>query len=241
MTGSRRKRFLDGVWAAAEGLVYDGYDPTAHLLPDGWEPPAHWPRVWSLDWGYNPAPIVLQFWALDPENRMHLYRETYRTRQTVQQLGDWAKGELDAGREPRPTAVVSDHETEKAAVFAAAAGVTVTPAEKFDKLAGIQQVQARFDVRDDGLPRIFFSPTARRHDPDAFLADAGRPTCTLEELAGYVWDTRNPDRPKDVPLDRDDHGLDSALYACRYVDAHLCGGPPEYGYDAEALNYTVPL
>ena len=152
MTGHRRDRFLRGLWVAAEGLIYDNFSPEIHLLAPEWSPPATWPRLWSLDWGYNPSPIVLQFWALDAENRPHLYRETYRTRQTVADLAAWAKGELESGDEPRPLATVSDHETEKAEVFSRVAGVYVTPAEKFDKLAGIQIVQEMFDVapRTDG-------------------------------------------------------------------------------------------
>mgnify|MGYP000075330077 CR=1 FL=1 len=46
LTGARRKRFLEGIWAAAEGLVYDGYDPGTHLLPHGWTPPGS-PLVFS--------------------------------------------------------------------------------------------------------------------------------------------------------------------------------------------------
>jgi hypothetical protein len=227
MTGHRRDRFLRGLWVAAEGLIYDAFQPEVHLLPPGWEPPAHWPRVWSLDWGFNPSPIVLQFWALDPENRMYLYRETYRTRQTVADLAEWAKGELDAGREPNPAATVSDHEEEKATVFGRVTGLHVTPAEKFDKLAGIQLVQERFDRAADGLPRIFFRPDARRHEEDPFLVEAGKPLSTIEELTAYVWDTRNPDRPKDLPLDLNDHGADAMLYAVRHVNV-LFGRATEY-------------
>jgi phage terminase large subunit len=228
MTGHRRDRFLKGLWVAAEGLVYDGYNPELHLLPRDWVPPDSWPRLWSLDWGFNPSPIVLQFWALDAENRMHLYRETYRTRQMVADLGEWAKGEIEAGREPRPIATVSDHEEEKATVFGRVTGLHVTPAEKFDKLAGIQMVQEAFDINPaDGRPRIFFHPDARRHKEDTQLVEAGKPLSTIEELTTYVWDTRNPDRPKDVPLDLNDHGMDAMLYARRWVVANL-GRPADY-------------
>lgn len=227
LTGHRRDRFLKGLWVAAEGLIYGGFDPEIHLLDPGWEPPVTWPRVWSLDWGYNPSPLVLQFWALDPENRPHLYRETYRTRQTVADLGLWAKGELDSGREPKPIATVSDHETEKAEVFSRATGVHVTPAEKFDKLAGIQLVQEMFDRGADRRPGIYFRPNTRRHEEDSFLVEAGKPLCTVEELGVYVWDTRNPDRPKDLPLDLNDHGMDAMLYMARWVKANL-GRPTHY-------------
>ena len=77
MTGLRRKRFFLGEWAAAEGLIYDGFigkpwdDPTepGHLFPAGWSPPLTWDRVWGIDWGES-APTVLSLCAVDPDCRV---------------------------------------------------------------------------------------------------------------------------------------------------------------------------
>lgn len=223
MTGARRKRFLEGTWATAEGLVYDGFDPSRHLLPAGWQPPRDWPRVWAIDFGFT-NPLVLQFWAVDPDGRMYLYRETYRTRVLVEELGRWAGREVERGHEPRPAAVVCDHDPENAAAFERHSGERTTPADKGDVLAGVQQVQSRFDLAGDGRPRIFFCPGLHRDVRDQSLVDAGRPIGLVEELAGYVWDTTDPHRPKDMPIGRDDHACDAMRYAARWVDDHLGPG-----------------
>lgn len=233
MTGARRKRFLEGVWAAAEGLVYDGYNPAVHLLPAGWKPPAHWIRFWTIDWGFV-NPTVLQFWAIDPDGRLYLYREVYRTGVRAEQLAKRAKAELERG-EPWPAAVVCDHDPDCQATFEAHTGLSLTPADKVDKVGGIEQLQARLDAAADGRPRVFFAADARADDPDPVLVGAGKPTSTLEEFAGYVWDTSNPDRPKDVPVDKNNHGCDAARYGCRWADAFLDQRPAEcYAGDADA-------
>ncbi len=97
-------------------------------------------------------------------------------------------------------------------------------------------MQARFDIVD-GIekPRIFFHPKARRHDHDERLSGIGKPTSTLEELGGYVWDTKDPDRVKDEPVKKDDHGMDQARYVCRYAEtyddgaAHSAANAPRVG------------
>lgn len=216
LTGARKKRFLEGIWAAAEGLVYD-YDPAIHLLPETWKPPESWRRVWSLDWGFV-DPLVLQFWAVDPDRRMYLYRERFVSRTRVEDIARWAKIEVDERREPRPSAIVSDHDPECVETFKKYSGLKVTPADKSKRDMGIVAAQNRFIVQDDGRPRIFFHPNARREKPDRELIESGRPASTLEELSGYVWDTSDPNRPKDQPIQKNDHGCDAMRYAVRHVD-----------------------
>lgn len=238
LTGARRLRFLEGVWAAAEGLVYDGYDPGIHLLPAGWMPPVGWRRVWSLDWGFV-DPLVLQMWAVDPWNRMHLYREKYVSRTRVEVVAKWAKGLIERGEEPMPSAVVGDHDPECCETFRVYSGVSVLPADKSDRDSGIQVVQGRFDVQADSRSAIFFRPDARDGGPDSHLEAAGRPTSTLEELSGYTWDTSKPDRPKDEPIDVNDHGMD----AMRYAAWHVRGGsgrPPATAEHSETVMGQLP-
>lgn len=94
LTGVRRLRLHDGVWAAAEGLVYDNWNPALHMLtPDqagklfkthpAKPIPAGWPRYWVVDFGYT-NPFCAQWWAQDPDGRLVLYREIYRTQRLVE-------------------------------------------------------------------------------------------------------------------------------------------------------------
>ena len=216
LTGVRHARLRLGLWAAAEGMVYDQFQEAVHVV-DPFSIPEHWPRYLSVDFGFT-NPFVAQWWAEDEDGRLYLYREIYRTRRTVDQH---ARDILDQvttpdGRwlEPRPAAVVCDHDAEGRAVLERELGVETTPAHK-SVLDGIQAVQARLRVAEDGKPRLFFVRGALvERDPE--LEGARRPTCTVEEIPGYIWSRSRDGREKDQPVKDDDHGMD----AMRYMVAH---------------------
>jgi phage terminase large subunit len=213
MTGARRSRFYEGKWVSAEGQVY-AYDPAHHNFPMGWMPPSHWRRVWSIDWGLS-APTVLQVWAYDGDGRMYLCREVYKTRLPAHELGRVARAWVDRGDEPQPEAIVCDHNDPDAkSQFEEASGLRGELADKEDRDRGIRDCQERFDLKEDNRPSVFFHPHALDHEPDATLINDGRPTSTLEELAGYVYDPRFL---KDEPIAENDHGMDAMRYADRKV------------------------
>lgn len=232
MTGARRDRFLKGLWVAAEGVVY-AYDAAIHLKPASWRPEPSWRRVWAIDWGKT-SPTVLGMWAVDEKARMYGYREVYQTRLRPDQLGKWAREQVEQGHEPRPVAIVCDHDEERKVDFEKASGFALELADKRDRDKGIEAMQARFDVCEDGLPRVFFREDAREtlrgKEPDRFLVDAGKPTSCVEELVGYVWDE---DYLEDTPIADNDHAMDQMRYAARYVDANLVpgAGARPTGYD----------
>jgi len=73
LTGARRSRWLDGLWAAAEGIIYECFDPVRHTVKH-FTPPNTWWRVFGMD----PAGArVAALWlACDPKNlTLHVYRE----------------------------------------------------------------------------------------------------------------------------------------------------------------------
>jgi phage terminase large subunit len=226
LTGPRRKRFLEGIWAAAEGLVYDGYNPAIHNHPPGWKPPKDWPRVWGIDWGFvNPTALLMI--AVDGDGRMHVYREYYQTHRRAEEVAKWAKGEIESGREPRPLAMLCDHDPECAASFRAhgPSGVGIILADKGDKIGGIEMVQERFDLAEDGKPRIYLVPDMLAHRADQSLEDAGKPTGLMSEIVGYIWDVHNPDRIKDEPLDVNSHSCDALRYAAKWIESHFQKAP----------------
>lgn len=221
MTGTRRKRFLLGLWEVAEGLVYD-YREELHLLPCDWIPDhaSIRRRVWSIDWGKT-VPSVLQIWCFDDSGKMYLYRELYQTNLRPDQMGVWARDILDSGEDIWPEAVVCDHDDKCKAEFERTSKLSLSLADKVDRGKGIEEMMARFDAGDDGTPRIFFKKncreTLRGKDPDDVCGERGDPTCTLEELFGYVYDE---EYRRDEPIDFNDHGMDAMRYAGRYVDAN---------------------
>ncbi|MEC3993988.1 phage terminase large subunit [Actinacidiphila sp. DG2A-62] len=208
LTGVRYQRLYRGKWVAAEGIIYERWDPAVHVIPR-FEIPADWTRWWSVDFGYT-NPFVLQCWAEDPDGRLYLYREIYKTRTLVE---DHAKrilrevtkcvtccktrsrGSHDCWScekcerewtEPRPRAVVCDHDAEDRATLEKHLGLSTVPADKRVKV-GIEAVQTRTKTAGDGRPRVFILADSVL-ERDNLLDEAKKPCSTEEEVPGYVWD-----------------------------------------------------
>lgn len=212
LTGIRYLRFRKGIWAGAEGLIYDEWEPSIHVL-EPFAIPSTWRRWWSIDFGYRV--FVLQMWAEDDDGRLYLYRELYGSNTMVE---DWAKEALrlvtdSDGNwiEPEPQAIVADHDAEGRATFERYIGRSTVLAKK-TVLEGLQAVQSRLRKQGDGKPRLFIVKNAcvKR---DKKLVLAGKPACTEEEVPQYVWNDRTK---KEEPLKENDHGCD----AKRYIVAH---------------------
>ena len=211
LTGVRRRRLLEGHWAAAEGMVYGDWDAAVHVV-DPFEIPADWRRIRSIDFGYTNA-FVCQWWALDGDDRMFLYRELYRTQSLVEDLA----GEIISltGAE-RIEASISDHDAEDRATLERH-GIVTIPAVKSVR-PGIEAVEARLRRNGDGKPRLYVVRDALVR-PDPKLVEAHKPTCTLEEVEGYQYPTvREGKAEKEEPVKVDDHGMDALRYAVAYVD-----------------------
>jgi phage terminase large subunit len=207
LTGIRRERYLLGKWVSAEGAIYPDFDPTMHVI-DPFEIPADWPRYRSVDFGYT-NPFVCLWAALDPDGRAYVYREIYMSQRLVE---DHARviNALSAGE--RYVTTIRDHDAEDGATLERY-GIDTTPADK-DVSTGIQSVAARLRDAGDGKPRVFFMRDALV-EVDSTLADRKRPTRTVEEFGGYVWNDRVK---REEPLKQDDHGMDALRYLCKELD-----------------------
>lgn len=211
LTGVRHARLRRGVWAAAEGMVYEDWDPKVHLL-SRFPLPAEWRRIRSIDFGYT-NPFVCQWWALDEDERMYLYRELYMTRGLVQ---DHAVEITRLSRFEQVEATISDHDAEGRATLEHY-GVSTLPARKAI-ITGIQAVAERLRPGADGKPRLFIfrDSLAQR---DVRLQEARLPWATEQEFDGYVWSpAASRDGAREVPTKLNDHGLDALRYAVAYVD-----------------------
>lgn len=226
LTGVRYQRMRHGLWVAADGLVYEEWDESIHLI-DAFDVPMSWRRVWTIDFGYS-NPTVVQWWAIDPDGRAYLYRELYLSRRTVDQIAAKVlKQVTDTGtkdgrwKEPKPRAVVCDHDAEGRAVFERETGLQTRAADKRVKI-GIDTVKTRMRVAGDGKPRMFIMRGALCHRPDPFMAEAKKPTCTAEELLSYQWDNKHGEQQETV-VKENDHGADAVRYLSMYLD------PPSRG------------
>lgn len=234
LTGVRKLRLEGGVWAAADGVIYEGWDDSVHLI-ERFEPPAAWPRVWAVDFGFV-HPFVWQEWVIDPDGRMILYREVYRTKRLVEDHARQIRAlkglgpiERDARGEYRPVpyagpvvaehdrvmprVIVCDHDAEDRATLERHLGVGTTAANKTVS-EGIQAVASRLKFDGTGKPRLAIMKGACV-ERDSALAEMMHPTCTAEEMGGYVW---LDGRLKEQPVKEKDDGNDTMRYAVAEQD-----------------------
>lgn len=207
LTGVRFLRLRKGIWAAAEGLIYEEWNSNVHLI-DRFDIPNDWPRYWAIDFGFR-NPFVCQWWAEDPDGKLILYREIYHTNKTVRQHakdilaimkdkdGNWT--------EPTPRAILCDHDAEGKAVLEEELGLGTQNAHKAVK-EGIEAVQNRLADSSIAIMRDALVTL------DPALRDSGRPVCTQEEIVGYVWAMGPNGRIKDEPVKENDHGMDASRY-----------------------------
>lgn len=208
LSGPRYLRLRKGIWAAAEGMVYDTWDPAIHLI-NRFEIPRNWLRVWVVDFGYT-NPFVWQAWARDPDGRWYRYREIYRSQRIVEDHAAEIK-RVTKG-EPLPAGIICDHDAEDRATLERHIGFMTVPAFK-SVSPGIQGVQKRLRRAGDGRPRLYFLRDSLV-STDEELADAKLPTCTEEEIEGYVWMPNS----KEEPVKKNDHGMDAMRYLVAAVD-----------------------
>jgi PBSX family phage terminase large subunit len=212
LTGVRYWRLRKGLWVAAEGIIYGDWDPAIHLI-DPFPIPLNWRRIRSIDFGYT-NPFCCQWWAIDPDGRMYLYREIYMTQRTV---ADHAVPIGHFSRLERIEESISDHDAEDRATLDNLEIPTIC-AYKGVK-PGIEAVQLRLRKAGDGRPRLFVMRDCLV-EVDNELVEAKKPICTAQEFDGYVWAKETAGRAaKEEPIKLNDHGMDPMRYAVSYVDA----------------------
>lgn len=211
LTGVRKQRLRFGKWVAAEGIIYDEFDHDIHVI-DPFPIPEDWQRVWTVDFGYT-NPFVCQCWAIDEDGRGYLYREFYMSGRTVKEHADKILSVVAPGGqwiEPQPSRIICDHDSGDRAVLHQAIQIVNNKAIK-DVKPGIEAVMNRLKLAGDGKPRLYLVRNALV-ELDTELAEAGKPTCTLEEISSYVWDSTPGKVPKEEPVKANDHGMDAMRY-----------------------------
>jgi phage terminase large subunit len=214
LTGSRRLRLLEGKWSQAEGLVYESFDAARHIISrKAFESVGVKRYVFGVDWGYT-NPGVLGAWAVDGDGRAYLDREVYQSKRTL----DWwiakAKEWFDRYK---PEVIVCDPAEPANIKQFRMAGLPVI--EGFNDISpGIQCVERRLQNAGDGKPRLFIVEDAREEVDDVLLTSR-LPTNTREEFDSYSWPKGQDGKAvKEVPVDKDNHGLDETRYVMAKLD-----------------------
>lgn len=217
LTGVRKQRLRHGRWVQAEGVVYEEWDRTVHLIPR-FEIPTDWRRIRAIDFGFT-NPFTCLWIAVDNDGRMYLYRELYMTKRTVKvhsaQINRLSEGETIE-------VTIADHDAEDRATLEENE-ISSEPAIK-DISVGIEKVQERLKPAGDGKPRLFLLEDSLI-EADEDLRSKHEPVCTEQEFDVYEWPKTQDGKPKkEAPVDRFNHGLDALRYAAMYLNALDYGG-----------------
>lgn len=246
-TGGYYDRYVLGKWVAFEGAVYGDWNPDDHrcLPPAEWAewkglPPPTWERVVGIDFGYE-NPFVAEWFAISPEGHWYRYRELYLSGVTVdvhaQRMAKLEADELatlravvEAMPEDRKKDWVEhvehlnirrycDHDSGERALLRSN-GISNRAANK-EIEAGLQSVMRLLSPRALGGPHLHFV-RGSQVEIDRRLGREGKPTCVEDEFPIYKWSTRASGElagaGRDLPIDRDNHGLDAVRYA---IHSHL--------------------
>lgn len=216
LTGVRYKRLRKGLWVSAEGTVYEGIitidKPYSEIKR----------HIAGVDWGYK-HPGVIQVWGVDSDGRMIRVEEVYQSMKLVaasKPEDAWWINE--AVRLQRKYNIESfECDPSEPAYIEAFSQAGINAKKAFNSiLPGIQEVESRITVQEDGRPRIALL-VGSKGEQDPILKDAHQPTCLEEEIELYSYpkDSAGRANKKEVPVDEFNHGCD----AMRYVAAKLGG------------------
>lgn len=205
-TGLWYRRFILGEWVAAEGAVYDAWNPDTHVVPWATLPPMHRLLSVGVDYGTTNATSGMLL-GLGQDDRLYLVDEwrydpaqaqiRLTDAQLSSQLRAWMEQPHLPARpgyaEPRPEWVCVDPAAASFKVQLHSDGVSsVTDADN-DVAYGIRTVASLL--------------------AGGQLLVSDRCTGWLDEVAGYSWDPKQTEKGRDAPIKTADHSLDAGRYA----------------------------
>ena len=240
LTGVRRRRFLDGAWAAAEGAIWESFDPAKHVVPavptyrdqHGRELSKCRYYVGSVDWGYR-APGVFQVWGVTGDGVMYLVHEVYRTQQNI----DWWAEQIEAAwRKYQMRAVAADPEEPGNIDKVRRMGIPIQPAFN-DWMPGVDAVRKRIDAGTIMLVESALDMA------DPALLGGKAPTCLQQEIPGYVYAKTKDGRPIKEQSEPGcpDHACDAARYAVAWVDRFHVAPDPDLSFPADTYGAMFHL
>jgi PBSX family phage terminase large subunit len=215
-TGMWYKRFIEGLWVVAEGVIWDAFDTDQHCMaevPEG----VKFDRYFvAIDYGTS-NPFVALLFGVDTEGVYWVLDEwrwdsRARNRQMSDQQYSAAMAEWIATHEGIvPTAWYPDP---SAASFI----LQMTNDHPWSVNAADNDVE-------DGLRTV----------ATAFGSDKIRiimPNCesTVDECLGYSWDPKKQRFGKDEPIKQDDHGPDALRYGVLSDRRQDIGDFDQYGW-----------
>lgn len=208
-TGLWYRRFILGEWVAAEGAVFDMWDPAKHIIPAGLLPTIDRLLAVGVDHGtQNPTSAVMLGQAGD--GRMFLVDEwRHDPSQSQVRLTDAQQSErLRAWLAEPHLAQPTQPRVEWVCVDPAAASFKIQLHN--DGVRGLQNADNEVAYGIRTMASLLGSGHLRVSD---------RCQGFTTEVPGYSWDPKAAEKGEDKPLKVADHSLDAARYAVTTTEA----------------------
>ena len=228
-TGAMRAKALEGKWISPEGIVFKDLMEDTHVL-DGRNFPImdHWAKFRSIDFGHS-HPFVCQWWALDDDNIMYLYREIYYSGRDIE---DHVEDIIRYSENEHYLNTVVDGQAKGDIETLARHGIYTILADK-DRPYGHQLMLERLRVPPGGKPNVYFLSNALV-ETDTVLAEKFHPHTTFQSLVNLKYrDKLTGSRTDEEPAKIHDDGYDAMRYAVVAVDGKMGSG-------IQVGGFTVP-
>jgi phage terminase large subunit len=200
LTGVRRMRLLEGIWATAEGAVYDTFNSAQTGIPSDHVQVrlrSEMKRFFlTMDEGYTNPAVILDV-GEDSDGRQHIFREFYERgvipeNHVAAAVLWWNE---DKGRKYELCAV--DESAAGLIASLQARGINAVGG-KGSVEDGIALVKNRLKVQGDGRPRLTVDPGCVN---------------VINEFESYIYKPKpGSDAGTDVPRKEDDHAMDAIRY-----------------------------
>lgn len=190
------KRFVLNSWEEAEGLVYDEYVESLHVI-DPFEIPDGWEKGFCLDHGFR-NPTAVLWYAIDFDGNIYFYAEHYEKEkpisyhaQAIKEMSHLRDGIADPS-------ILAKNQQSAGRVYSIADeygdfGITLRGATRSAEEASIARVNEFFKA---GRVKIF-KPLVN----------------TIREIGNWKWKTVKPGvNAKEEPQDLDNHACDVIKY-----------------------------
>ncbi len=213
----RYKRLREGIWASAEGAVYDMFDIQKHVHYG--QMPVFRRYIVGMDFGYTNAGTMLTF-GETINGDLFLVDEIYRTGQT---LDWWMSQAMQVNARYRPQLWIGDPARPDAIKQLQHKGLNVKRGNNKIKF-GVDLVQRRLQ---NNTLKFYFNSLK---DEDKELKDNLMPLRVTDEILGYMWDEN-----KDIPIATQNHALDAMRYVVAEVDRVVSNVLPATSQSVSAM------
>jgi PBSX family phage terminase large subunit len=191
------KRYILGLWAMAEGIIYDMFDSGKHTIKDLENLYPSGSYV-SIDYGTQNATVFL-LWSKGLDNKWYCVKEYYYSGR-------------DKGKQKTDSEYVLDLKMFLTGIKIKAVIVDPSAASFIAELRknGFPVLKAKNDV-EDGIRLV---GTLLNQERILFHISCVN---TIMEFASYIWDEKAAEHGEDKPIKQHDHAMDAVRYFCYTV------------------------